>query len=274
MSKALRAPLTMNDIPMRLATWTYKEPGRPRVRLLITAEVERNASQPLDYTAGFILVDRNNRVTASNVDKRRSSASDSDPGDRGVFAGALPIDPGRYLLRFAAADSEGRLGSVERKLDALQMDGPGLASAICWCRRRLGRSRRPPGAVDRAASRQRPSGGDGRGLCAPRRRCSKGCRRRSTSLPTRTPSRLTSAPMQIASGPLRGNRIGVQALVSTAALPPGRYLARATHRRRAASRSGHFVRPFRVVAGATATAAAVPGARTPTALPPSWRRRF
>ena len=43
MSKALRAPLTMNDIPMRLAAWTYKEAGGARVRLLMTAEIERAA---------------------------------------------------------------------------------------------------------------------------------------------------------------------------------------------------------------------------------------
>ena len=43
-----------------------------------------------------------------------------------VYAGAVPIEPGTYLLRFAVADSEGRMGSVERKLDAWQMNGPGL----------------------------------------------------------------------------------------------------------------------------------------------------
>ena len=68
--KALRAPLTMNDVPMRLATWTYKEPGGARVRLLITAEVERGADQSLDYTTGFILVDRSQQQGRSRATSR------------------------------------------------------------------------------------------------------------------------------------------------------------------------------------------------------------
>ena len=48
-AKALRAPLTVNEVPMRMTTWTYKEPGGSRVKVMLTAEIERNADQPLDY---------------------------------------------------------------------------------------------------------------------------------------------------------------------------------------------------------------------------------
>jgi tetratricopeptide (TPR) repeat protein len=58
----------------------------------------------------------------------------------------------------------------------------------------------------------------------------------------------------------------MQAMVSTAALPPGRYLARVTVTQ-SGKPQGHFIRPFRVAAGGAAAAAAVPGAYTPTALP-------
>jgi Flp pilus assembly protein TadD len=76
---------------------------------------------------------------------------------------------------------------------------------------------------------------------------------------------ITTASMQV--GRSGSAEIGsMHALVSTAALPPGRYLARATITQ-SGKPQGHFVRPFLVVAGATAGTAAVPGAYTPTALP-------
>src|SRR5690606_1130870 len=40
---------------------------------------------------------------------------------------ALVVDPGRYLLRVGLADSEGRVGSVERRVDAFHIDGSELA---------------------------------------------------------------------------------------------------------------------------------------------------
>ncbi len=37
------------------------------------------------------------------------------------------IEPGTYLLRMAFADSEGRIGSIERKVDAWQMNATGVS---------------------------------------------------------------------------------------------------------------------------------------------------
>jgi VWFA-related protein len=262
--RALRAPLTMNGVPMRLATWTYKEPGTARVRLLITAEIERTPTQPLDYTAGFILVDRNNKVTASAVDKKTLTANQLDPGVA-VFAGVVAVDPGTYLLRFAAADSEERLGSVERKLDAWQMDGPGLSigdlivgPASDEKTARVGPAIEPQVANGRLAAMLEVYGGAPQVL--------EGVHATLDVLPADTEKPITSAPMHVMPG--SSAEIGtIQAMLNTSALPPGRYLARATIVQ-GGKAQGHFVRPFRVVAGATASSAAVPGAYTPTALPP------
>src|SRR5689334_13471377 len=54
--RALRSPLPINDLPLKIATWTYKEPGSGRVRVLVSAEAERLAGQALDYTVGMALV--------------------------------------------------------------------------------------------------------------------------------------------------------------------------------------------------------------------------
>src|SRR5690606_459302 len=116
-TRALRAPLTVDELPMRMATWTYKEPGGARVRLLITAEVERLADQSLEYTSGMLVVRSDGTAVASPVETQPFDLNESQPGVA-VYAGSLLVDPGRYVVRFAAADSEGRLGSIERRVDA------------------------------------------------------------------------------------------------------------------------------------------------------------
>ncbi|MGH9201529.1 MAG: VWA domain-containing protein, partial [Vicinamibacterales bacterium] len=116
-SRALRSPLPINDLPIRVSTWVYKEPGSVRLRILIAAEVERLADQSLDYTAGLILVNRNNRGMAPPVELRKLVAKEGDPATA-VYAGALTADPGAYRLYIAMADSEGRVGSVTRTVEA------------------------------------------------------------------------------------------------------------------------------------------------------------
>ncbi len=98
--RALRSPLTLNDLPMRLATWTYKEHGGGRVRLLLTAEIGRNADQSLDYTTGITLVDHNNRTGATNVEARTLRVNEGDPGVA-IYSGSVLLEPGtlRAALR-------------------------------------------------------------------------------------------------------------------------------------------------------------------------------
>jgi VWFA-related protein len=258
--RALSAPLTMNDIPMRLATWTYKEPGGSRVRMLITAEIERTSDQTLDYTAGLVVVDGNNRTVAGNVEARTLTASATDPG-RAVFAGSVLVPPGTYLLRMAMASSDGRLGSIERKVNAWDMNGSGLSMG------------------DLLIAEAAPAGGPPvQPVIEPQ--VSNGqlaafLEVYSPGLPSMADLHAT---LEIVSGegtrplttitmtPSKGSspEVGVLlASVNTAVLPPGRYLARAVVSA-GGKPQGHLVRPFRVSA---ASAAAPSAAAVPVVLP-------
>jgi VWFA-related protein len=262
--KALRAALTMNDIPMRLATWTYKDPGTTRVRVLVTAEIARTPTQALDYTAGFMIIDRDRKGVATPIEQKKLAVSDADPGVA-VFSAAIPLDPGRYLLRFAAADSEGRLGSIERRLDAFQMDAPGLALGDLMV------SQAPDDRTIRVVPAIEPQVGNGRlaamvEVYGSTPQTLQGVQATLDVLPGENEKPITSTPMQISPGV--SSEIGsVQAMVNTAALPPGRYFARATITQ-GGKPQGHFTRPFRVIPGGAVATAAVAGAHTPTALPP------
>jgi hypothetical protein len=247
---------------MRIATWTYKEPGAGRVRLLVSAEIDRGAVQSLDYTAGFMLVDKNRKAIATPVEKKTLMAHPGDP-TKAIFAGAIVVEPGSYLLRFAAADSEGRMGSIERRLDAWAMDGPALTVGDLL----VGQAPEAGSALSPAIE---PTVGNGRlaamiEVYGPTPQHLQGVQATLDVIASENEKPITSAPMQPGKG-ASGEIGSMQAMVSTAALPPGRYFARATVTQ-SGKPQGHFIRPFRVVAGSAGATAAVPGAYTPTALP-------
>jgi VWFA-related protein len=258
--RALRAPLTMNDLQLRMATWTYKEPGGPRVRVLFAAEVERRPDQPLDYTSGLIVVDRNNKVLASNVESKKLQVSAHDPATA-VYAGGLLLDPGTYLFRFAVADNEGRMASVERKVDVWDMTAPGLSVGDLLVGQLPADSKtsvvpsiEPTVSNGQLATLMEIYSADAQAL--------KGLQAHVEIVTGEAGKPLTRTPMAIAAG--ASPEVGMlQAVVSTAALPPGRYLARAIVTDNGKPR-GHILRPFRVVPAAAEGAATI---ATPSALP-------
>ena len=244
-TRALRAPLTNNDVSMRLATWTYKEPGGAKVRLLVTAEIERAADQPLDYTAGFIVVDHNNRAISSTVEPRTLRESSGAPGVA-VFAGSILLDPGSYLLRFSAVDSEGRVGSVERRFDAWQMNATGMTVGDLLIGQVATKDAPMIPAIEPVVAGQ---------LAAmmeiyDAKLATGNVQATLDIMVDENAKPLLTTPLSISVG--RSPEIGViQGLVSTAPLPPGRYLARASVRQDGKPQ-GHLVRPFRVVVSARA----------------------
>jgi VWFA-related protein len=247
-TRALRAPLTLNEVGMRLATWTYKEPGGSKVRLLITAEVERNADQKLDYTTGLLLVDTNNRSVATNVETRPLRQLETNPGVA-VFAGSLLVDPGSYLVRFAAADDEGRLGSIERKVDAWAMNADTLTVGDLLVGQAAANT--PNGQLAAVMEVYQPS------------LATQSLQATLDIVQDENGRALLTMPLQVDPG--KTPEIGVlQGVINTSALPPGRYLARATVRQ-SGKAQGHIVRPFRVVVPTRAINDAAPA--TPAALP-------
>jgi VWFA-related protein len=260
--RALGAPLTINELPMRIATWTYKEPGGSRVRLVFTTEVDRNPEQALEYTTGLIVVDRDNRAVVANIEPRTFSPSEADAG-RAVYSGSVVLAAGTYLLRVAVADSDGRLGSVERKLDAWQMNTTGLTVGDLM----LAPSGAEPPARAVAAIEPHVASGQLAAMMeiySPNLQKLDGLQATLDVLAGENARPLTSVPMRIGAGssPEVGVLIG---MLNTTALPPGRYLARAVVSQ-GGKPQGHLVRPFRVVGAAASadTAAAV----IPASLPP------
>ena len=125
LTRVLRSPAPATALPVRATTWTYKEPGGNKVRLVVAAEVERGIDDPLHYATGLVVATKEGKVVAASEAARDLQPT---PGDdtHVTYAGIVSLDPGTYRLRVALADGEKRTGSVEREVQAWQLNGDTL----------------------------------------------------------------------------------------------------------------------------------------------------
>ncbi len=260
-TRALKSPLPINDLPIKVATWTYKEPGTSRVRVLIAAEVERLAEQPLDYTAGMILVGKDGRGVMPEVALKKLTIKDGEPGTA-VYTGMMSVDAGSYRLGFAMADSEGRVGSVTRAVTAWRMDGPAIAmgdlllgGVSAGDRPAMTPAIEPAIAAGQMAALMEVYGSAEQ---------IAGVDAMLEILADENSQPLATIPMRVAPGP-SAEIMAASAQFSTATLPPGRYLARGTVRQ-GGKAQGHMIRPFRIIPEAPSLSGA-PSLAAPGALP-------
>jgi VWFA-related protein len=249
-ARAIRSPLPINDLPLKVSTWTYKEPGSGKVRVLIAAEVERLAAQALDYTVGLAVVNKQGRGVAPPTELKKLIEKAGDPGTA-VFSAMMTVDPGQYRVILSMADSEGRVGSVSRAVTAFQMDGPGLSMGDLLLGAFAGGTK---AALEPAIE---PSvSGAMAALMEAYGSASAGLEATLEILSNEDQPALATVPMRISAGPSPEITL-VSAQFNTSALPPGRYLARGTLRQ-GGKPQGHMIRPFRIVANAATDAGGAP----------------
>lgn len=261
-TRALKSLLPINDLPLKVATWTYKEPGTSKVRVLVAAEVERLSGQPLDYTAGMLLVNKAGRGFAPLVGPRTLTEKVGDPGTA-VYSGSLSVEPGEYRLILSMADSEGRVGSVSRLVTAWQMDGPSLAMGdlIVGGTTSGGKVALAP-AIEPAVS-----GGQMVALVemyGPPAQL-PGLEATLEILTNEDAPALATMPMRMVAG-TSPEIVAGNAQFTTTALPPGRYLARSTIRH-GGKALGHMIRPFRILAESPSLSGELPATSAGGAIP-------
>ncbi len=114
---ALRQPLLAADVPLKVATHTYKDPASDKLKVLVSAVIGRADDLTGPRALAFWVANEKGDVFQFTVD-------DPPVGDSRYLAGAL-VPPGVYNLKFAVIDDRGRLGSVEHRFDArLRAGGP------------------------------------------------------------------------------------------------------------------------------------------------------
>jgi VWFA-related protein len=113
LAETLRDPLLATDVRLRLATYSFPDPGTGKVRLLMTAGLGLPNDDGPVGAVGFKLTDEEGKLVSSGLD----TPGKRTEGDH-RWNGSVVVEPGTYVLKVAAVDIDGRRGSVEHRLKA------------------------------------------------------------------------------------------------------------------------------------------------------------
>ncbi len=242
LKRTLRSPTPATALPIRASTWTYKEPGTSRVRLVVAAEVERATDDPLQYATGLVIATKEGKVVAASEDARDLTPIVGDE-TRATYAGVITVDPGTYRMRVALADAEKRAGSLEREVQAWQLNGDTLTLGDL-----LVAPEPPAGGAVSPQVEPRIHNGMLVALAeayTPPTAQNAEVTARLDILRDESSRPIASSPLQVIVGASPEMRVA-QGRVSVSAVPPGAYLARVSFTEAGAAR-GALIRPFRVL---------------------------
>jgi hypothetical protein len=124
---ALASPFAISGVPLRVTTFAQQDAAGGKVRLVIAADVGEAGAQPALFTLGYLVADMSDGRVAASFGGQRTLASGGTGAPLEFVAGAV-VDPGIYELRLAVVDAEGRRGSIVREVSAWKMAGEVLAT--------------------------------------------------------------------------------------------------------------------------------------------------
>jgi VWFA-related protein len=114
LAQVLGSPLTVPDIPLRVATFNMADDDPSRVRILIVGEVDREPPGEPPATVAVIFTDDKGKTTGDTAQKMALSAAPSGALSL-MLSTVLPA--GEYTMKLALVRA-GRAGSVEHRLAA------------------------------------------------------------------------------------------------------------------------------------------------------------
>jgi hypothetical protein len=115
---ALSAPVMLQAVPIRVAT-TVVPDGSTQPKVLLAAAVGANALTTR-YTRTRIAYE------VTDVDGRRYGDTEEVDAVSPLYTVAMRLRPGRYRVKVAAKDADGRLGSVEHPFEVTAAPADGL----------------------------------------------------------------------------------------------------------------------------------------------------
>jgi VWFA-related protein len=114
LAEVIRAPLVYSDFGVRATTYSFRDAGTGRVKVLVSAEVDEAAGTAAEIGIAYAVTGENGRIVAADVE--RPDAAATGRGRR--FTGSFVVDPGPYDVKVAAVGAGGRRGSVEHPFHA------------------------------------------------------------------------------------------------------------------------------------------------------------
>jgi tetratricopeptide (TPR) repeat protein len=122
---ALASPSPQRGLPMSVSTHVLREPGGASVRIVIAASIGRAVTGSEKIVVGYNLRTAAGGEAKGDVESRLLPAVGTGGEASLLFVDSAVVVQGRYLLRVAALDGAGKLGSVDHVVDAVLPTGPG-----------------------------------------------------------------------------------------------------------------------------------------------------
>jgi VWFA-related protein len=108
--RLLRNARLATELPLRVATYTFRASLSGALNVLIAAETEPGAART--STIGFVVTDEGGTIVANGAGQ----------AEEGRYVLPVSLRPGRYRVKAGAVNGTGREGSVEHRFDVL-LDG-------------------------------------------------------------------------------------------------------------------------------------------------------
>lgn len=140
---ALKNPLPISDIGLKITTFTYRDDETKKLKVLVSTEIDRAFNPAGDFAFGCLLTDARGGLVGSQFENALALPSPDDRGRPQRYTGAFVADPGIYNVKVAVVDPSGRTGSIERTFNArLETAGP-LRLGELMLAETIGRTARP-----------------------------------------------------------------------------------------------------------------------------------
>lgn len=240
--EALGSPFAVSDLPLRVTNFSFQDTQNPaRVRVLVSAEVGQAGAASGEYTVGFVMFGQDGRAVASTTRAETLTSVDGQPDAPLEYQFATIVDPGVYTLRFGVVDAQGRRGSVVRDIRAWKIDGVEFTAGDLL----VGNAPSAPGELSRPQVEPRVHQREMSAYLEIYAATTASLDGTSVSLEVAEDAdapALTTTPASFFRG-AQPTTVIASAAISTAALPPGRYMARARIEK-SGKPVGLLLRPF------------------------------
>ena len=116
--ETLRAPLLANDIGLKVATYVFRDPASPKLRIILAAEIDRTLNPQGNIALGYVLVDSKAKLIDSTVEPHVTTPVRAVTRTQTYTSAAVAESAGVYTLKLAVIDETGKRGSVEHSFRA------------------------------------------------------------------------------------------------------------------------------------------------------------
>lgn len=118
LAEILRSPFPVTELPIRATSYTILDQPTSLLKVIVVCEIDDNVTEPAELSVQLVVLDQQGRTTASGFDQITAMPLDPWRPSRLQHTTAFLVEPGEYLLRFAAIDESGRRGSVDHRIQA------------------------------------------------------------------------------------------------------------------------------------------------------------